>query len=68
LLSRQEPVGQAAGVTRDRDAGLDRGHPTCSVLRVALARHACRLTFRMLVTQEPFDEQRYRRNRHQVGR
>lgn len=37
-------------------------------VRVALARHACRLTFRMLVTQEPFDEQRYRRNRHQVGR
>lgn len=31
--------------------------------RVALARHACRLTYRMLRTQQPFDEQRYRRGR-----
>lgn len=37
-------------------------------VRVSLARHACRLLFRMLTTQEPFDEQRYRRARHQVGR
>jgi transposase len=36
--------------------------------RVALARHACRLLFRMLLTQQPFDEQRYRRRRHQAGR
>jgi transposase len=36
--------------------------------RVALARHACRLVFRMLTTQDAFDEQRYRRARHQVGR
>ena len=26
--------------------------------RVAVARHACRLTYRLLVTQQPFDEQR----------
>ncbi|WP_319452293.1 MULTISPECIES: IS110 family transposase [unclassified Mycobacterium] len=31
--------------------------------RVALARHACRLAFRLLRTQQPFDEQRYRRGR-----
>ena len=31
--------------------------------RVALARHACRLTYRLLRTQQPFDEQRYRRGR-----
>lgn len=37
-------------------------------VRVALARHACRLVFRMLTTQDPFDEQRYRRARHQTGR
>ena len=37
-------------------------------VRVALARHACRLAFRMLKTQHAFDEQRYRRNRHQAGR
>jgi transposase len=32
--------------------------------RVALARHAARLTYRMLLTQQPFDEQRYRQGRH----
>lgn len=37
-------------------------------VRVALARHACRLAFRMLTTQDAYDEQRYRRARHQVGR
>jgi len=31
--------------------------------RVALARHACRLVYRLLRTQQPFDEQRYRRGR-----
>jgi hypothetical protein len=36
--------------------------------RVALARHACRLAHRMLLTQEPFDEQRYRQGRHSSGR
>lgn len=36
--------------------------------RVALARHACRLCYRMLVTQQPFDEQAYRRGRHSSGR
>jgi transposase len=36
--------------------------------RVAIARHACRLAYRMLTTQQPFDEQRYRQGRHQGGR
>ncbi len=36
--------------------------------RVALARHACRLADRMMVTQDTFDEQRYRQNRHRAGR
>jgi transposase len=36
--------------------------------RIALARHACRLTYTLLTTQQPFDEQRYRRARHQSGR
>ena len=36
--------------------------------RVALARHACRLAYRMMATQDTFDEQRYRQNRHQAGR
>lgn len=37
-------------------------------VRVALARHACRLAHRMMTTQDEFDEQRYRGNRHQTGR
>lgn len=37
-------------------------------VRVAIARHACRLVYRMLTTQDVFDEQRYRRARHQTGR
>jgi transposase len=36
--------------------------------RVALARHACRLTYRLLKTQQPFDEERYRRARLNPGR
>ena len=36
--------------------------------RVALARHACRLAYTLLTTQHPFDEQRYRRARHQSER
>jgi transposase len=36
--------------------------------RVALARHACRLAYTLLKTQQPFDEQRYRRARHQSER
>jgi transposase len=31
--------------------------------RVALARNACRLIYRMLLTQQPFDEEAYRRGR-----
>ena len=36
--------------------------------RVALARHACRLAYRLLITQQPFDEERYRRGRLNPGR
>jgi transposase len=36
--------------------------------RVALARHACRLSYRLLVTQQPFDEAAYRRGRLSRGR
>jgi hypothetical protein len=36
--------------------------------RVALARNACRLIFRLLVTQQPFDEEAYRRGRLSRGR
>lgn len=36
--------------------------------RVAIARHACRLSYRVLKTQQPFDEERYRRGRLNPGR
>jgi transposase len=36
--------------------------------RVALARNACRLIYRMLLTQQPFDEAAYRRGRLSRGR
>ena len=36
--------------------------------RVAIARHACRLTYKLLRTQQPFDEERYRRGRLNPGR
>lgn len=36
--------------------------------RVALARHACRLAYRLLSSQQPFDEERYRQGRHRRGR
>jgi transposase len=35
--------------------------------RVALARHACRLCFALLQSQQPFDEERYARARHGAG-
>lgn len=36
--------------------------------RVALARHACRLAFRLLSSQQPYDENRYLRSRRTRGR
>lgn len=40
----------------------DRGRGMATIqARVALARHACRLPYRRPVTQQPFDEQAYRR-------
>jgi transposase len=52
----------------DREEQLRVRKMTPIQIRVSLARHACRLVFRMLTTQDAFDEQRYRRARHQVGR
>lgn len=36
--------------------------------RVALARNVCRLAFRLLMSQQPFDEEAYRRGRLSSGR
>ncbi|WP_235852935.1 transposase [Mycobacterium interjectum] len=56
-LSQQSP--SFAG----RDAELRARGMAPIQARVALARHACRLAYRLLRTQQPFDEQRYRRGR-----
>jgi len=52
---------------RRRDADL-RGRGMAPIqARVALARHACRLCFALLESQQPFDEERYARARHGAG-
>ena len=40
----------------------------CPASNISLARNACRLIYRMLVTQQPFDEEAYRRGRLSRGR
>jgi transposase len=53
---------------RERDRQL-RGRGMRPIqARVALARHACRLCYALLTTQQPFDEARYRLARHSRGR
>lgn len=53
---------------RERDREL-RGRGMAPIqARVALARHACRLCYALLTTQQPFDEARYRLARHSRGR
>ncbi len=59
-------LSQFCGPFIEREEQLRARHMSPIQIRVSLARHACRLVFRMLTTQEPFDEQRYRRARHQV--
>jgi transposase len=61
-LSQRSPSFAA----RDKEL-RDRGMAPIQA-RVALARNACRLAFRLLKTQDPFDEERYRRERHSRGR
>jgi transposase len=52
----------------DRNAELRARGMAPIQARVALARNACRLIYRMLVTQQPFDEAAYRRGRLSRGR
>ncbi|MCV7227171.1 hypothetical protein [Mycolicibacterium komossense] len=47
----------------ERDAQLRARGMAPIQARVALARHACRLAYRLLRTHQPFDEQRYRQGR-----
>lgn len=52
----------------ERNTELRAGGMAPIQARVALARNACRLIYRMLVTQQPFDEEAYRRGRLSRGR
>jgi transposase len=61
-LSRHSPAFAA------RDAELRARGMAPIQARVALARNACRLVYRLLRTQQPFDEQRYRQGRLSRGR
>jgi transposase len=51
-----------------RDAELRARGMTPIQARVAIARNACRLAYRLLVTQQLFDEETYRRGRLSRGR
>lgn len=53
---------------RERDRELRQRGMQPIEARVALARHACRLCFALLTSQQPFDEERYRHSRHSRGR
>jgi transposase len=55
-------------VFAERDAELRARGMRPIQARVAIARNACRLIYRMLLTQQPFDEQAYRRARLNRGR
>lgn len=61
-------LGQFAPAFQQRLSELRGRGKTPLEARVALARHACRLCWRMLHTQEPYDDRRYDRARRDRGR
>jgi len=61
-------LGQFAPAFQARLAELNRRGKTGIEARVALARHACRLCWRILHTQQPYDDRRYDRARRDRGR
>lgn len=56
-------LSQNSDAFRRRDRELRARGMAPIQARVALARHACRLCFRLLETQQPYDDQRYDRAR-----
>jgi len=68
LMNLAWGLSQHCGVFIERDQELRARGMRPIQARVALARHACRLAYTLLTTQHPFDEQRYRRARHQSER
>jgi len=61
-------LGQFAPAFQARLAELNQRGKTGIEARVALARHACRLCWRILHTQQPYDDRRYDRARRDRGR
>jgi transposase len=61
-------LGQSAPAFQRRRTELGERGKTGIEARVALARHACRLCWRMLYTQQPYDDRRYDRARRDRGR
>ena len=61
-------LGQSAPAFQQRLRELNQRGTTGIQARVALARHACRLSWRMLHTQQPYDDRRYDRARRDRGR
>jgi transposase len=57
-------LSQFSASFRQRDRELRARGMQPIEARVALARHACRLCFALLASQQPFDEERYARARH----
>ena len=68
LMSIAWGLSQASPSFAERDAELRARGMAPIQARVALARNACRLAYRLLTTQQPFDEQRYRQQRLSRGR
>jgi transposase len=61
-------LGQHAPAFQARRAELNARGKTGIQTRVALARHACRLCWQMLHSQQPYDDRRYDRARRDRGR
>jgi transposase len=61
-------LGQFAPAFQRRRAELNARGKTGIEARVALARHACRLCWRLLTSQQPYDDRRYDRARRDRGR
>jgi transposase len=61
-------LGQFAPSFQQRLAELNRRGMSGIQARVALARHACRLCWALLHTQQPYDDRRYDRARRDCGR
>ncbi|MCA1679508.1 MAG: transposase [Actinobacteria bacterium] len=61
-------LAQHSRAFAERDRELRARGKRAIEARVALARHACRLAFRLLLSQQPYDENRYLRSRRTRGR